>query len=81
MTTYVVLRVVSVASSGSPAESPARYEVIKGAIAANSDLVAVRRAVAQLPRDERSGEFVAVPKRSFKPRKLMVETVQKELWT
>lgn len=71
MTTYVVLR---------RDEADGAYTVIVPRVEANSDLIAVRRAVAGLNHDLRTGEFVAVPVRSFRTRKLLVETVQKELW-
>jgi hypothetical protein len=70
MTTYIVLR---------RDETAGTFAVLKPNVEANTDKEAIRKAVKGLDFDG-SGEFVAVPARSFRTRKLLRETVQRELF-
>lgn len=78
MTSYVVLRQVQSPEAGTIAS----YSVVVGQVDAYGDLDAIRRAARDRPDAfAEGGDFVAIPTRSFKVRKLQLRTVQRELWT
>ncbi len=70
---YLVLREIE--SSG-PFPSYEQIGIGQGA----TDIEAIKDATSLLRDDDRDGTFVAIPTRSFRPRKRKVETVQKDLW-
>jgi hypothetical protein len=76
-TAYVVLQYLAV----DPDETSDDWRIIGRATAAND--VAAIRAVTKDSESEAlgAGPFVAVPARSWRPRKREVKSVQRELWT
>lgn len=45
------------------------------------DRHAIQAATSDLPSAEKTGTFVAVPARSFKPRTRTVQAVEKDVWS
>jgi len=70
-TSYVVLR--QRAEDG--------WLIVVDKVPARSDVEAIKAATAELDAEGRTGTFVAVPARSFRPRTRSVETVEKDRWT
>jgi len=71
-TSYVVLR------KGTEEDV---WRIAHGGVPARSDVEAIKAATAELDAEGRTGTFVAVPARSFRPRTRSVETVEKDRWT
>lgn len=69
MTEYVVLEQRS---------EGAWHEV--ASVEASADTQAIREATKKLTAEQRSGTFVAVPVRSFRPRTRTVETKEVDRW-
>jgi hypothetical protein len=75
MTSYQVLQEQGM--EGKPPGS--RWDAV-GRVDAHNDQHAIKLATADRDPDKRSGTFVAIPVRSFRPRARKVETFQRDLW-
>jgi hypothetical protein len=77
-TAYVVLRQIE--SPADDGEGGVAWEPIAHAVEALDDTRAIRVATEKMSAEERSGTFVAVPIRSFRPRSRTVETREIDRW-
>ena len=81
LTSYVVLEDSQYRADWDPPDTavsgPWRHI---GRVDAHNDVDAIRRATADLDAEDRSGTFVAVPVRSWRPRTRSVKVVEKEQW-
>ena len=61
-------------------ERRAEHWIVADTVKATGDLQAIRVATASRAPAARSGEYVAIPARSWKPRTRVVETIERDRW-
>lgn len=78
-TEYIILRGIPTDGDAPSADQPYDWRVIGTAEGATPQ-AAIKAATNGKPAAERTGTFVAVPARSWKPMSRRVESVEKESW-